>query len=44
MLHTERIAGGFWGLLIGDALGVPYEFHAAKDLPPLGEIGFRNVG
>ncbi len=21
------------GLLIGDALGVPYEFHAAKDLP-----------
>lgn len=30
----ERIAGGFWGLLVGDALGVPYEFHHPNDLPP----------
>lgn len=30
----ERIAGGLWGLLIGDALGVPYKFHDPHDLPP----------
>jgi ADP-ribosyl-[dinitrogen reductase] hydrolase len=23
-----RIAGGFWGHLIGDAMGVPYEFRS----------------
>lgn len=32
--HHERIAGGFWGLLVGDAVGVPYEFHQPRDLPP----------
>jgi ADP-ribosyl-[dinitrogen reductase] hydrolase len=32
--HEERIAGGLWGLLIGDAVGVPYEFHAPDALPP----------
>lgn len=30
----DRLYGGLFGLLIGDALGVPYEFHAAKDIPP----------
>jgi ADP-ribosyl-[dinitrogen reductase] hydrolase len=30
---TDRISGGLMGLLIGDALGVPYEFHDPKDLP-----------
>lgn len=29
----DRIAGGLVGLLVGDALGVPYEFHAPQDLP-----------
>lgn len=29
----ERISGGIWGLLVGDALGVPYEFHPPADLP-----------
>lgn len=28
-----RLLGGLYGLLIGDALGVPYEFHEAGDLP-----------
>lgn len=32
-LH-ERMAGGLWGLLVGDAVGVPYEFHAPHELPP----------
>jgi ADP-ribosylglycohydrolase len=37
----QRVSGGIWGLLVGDALGVPYEFHDAADLPPLAEIEFR---
>lgn len=32
--HHERIRGGIWGLLVGDALGVPYEFHPPHQLPP----------
>ena len=36
MMATKRdkIAGGLLGLLVGDALGVPYEFHAPERLPP----------
>lgn len=30
----DRIAGGLWGLLVGDAVGVPYEFHPPHALPP----------
>ncbi|MBW3086750.1 ADP-ribosylarginine hydrolase Tri1 [Austwickia sp. TVS 96-490-7B] len=29
----ERRRGGLWGLLVGDALGVPYEFHSASAIP-----------
>ena len=36
----ERLEGGLYGLLIGDALGVPYEFYAPADLPPAAEIEF----
>jgi ADP-ribosylglycohydrolase len=32
--QRERIEGGLLGLLIGDALGVPYEFHSPQDIPP----------
>lgn len=31
--RSERIAGGLWGLLVGDALGVPYEFANARRIP-----------
>jgi ADP-ribosyl-[dinitrogen reductase] hydrolase len=47
MKRHERIQGGLFGLLIGDALGVPYEFQDAAQLPALAEIemtpppGFR---
>lgn len=34
----DKIAGGFYGLLVGDALGVPYEFHKADQLPSYEEI------
>lgn len=30
----DRVAGGIWGLLVGDAVGVPYEFHPPHELPP----------
>jgi ADP-ribosyl-[dinitrogen reductase] hydrolase len=29
---TDRLAGGVWGHLVGDALGVPYEFKSARDI------------
>jgi len=38
MRQKDRIAGGLYGLLIGDALGVPYEFHRAEELPAYEEI------
>jgi ADP-ribosylglycohydrolase len=37
----ERIAGGMYGLLIGDALGVPYEFHGPEQLPPREQLEFE---
>lgn len=36
--RAERIAGGLLGLLVGDALGVPYEFHAPENLPRIDQI------
>jgi ADP-ribosyl-[dinitrogen reductase] hydrolase len=33
-----QIEGGLWGLLVGDAVGVPYEFHSPDEIPPLAEI------
>src|SRR4051794_2103291 len=39
--REERIEGGLVGLLVGDALGVPYEFHAPGDLPPIEAIEFE---
>lgn len=34
LTRKQGIQGGLWGLLIGDALGVPYEFYHPTDLPP----------
>ena len=39
--REERIAGGLYGLLIGDALGVPYEFHPPKQIPRREQIEFE---
>lgn len=44
-----RLRGGLYGLLVGDALGVPYEFHPAREIPPPEQIelepppGFRRA-
>jgi ADP-ribosyl-[dinitrogen reductase] hydrolase len=48
-LVRERAAGGILGLLIGDALGVPYEFSSPEALPSFDAIemtpppGFRRA-
>jgi ADP-ribosylglycohydrolase len=36
--HPDRVRGGVYGLLVGDALGVPYEFHDASEIPAEHEI------
>jgi len=36
--RRERIEGGMLGLLVGDALGVPYEFHDPSEIPPAAGI------
>jgi ADP-ribosylglycohydrolase len=36
--HQARLRGGLFGLLIGDALGVPYEFHSAASISALSTI------
>ena len=38
MTRRQRREGGLMGLLIGDALGVPYEFHDPADIPPAAQI------
>ena len=38
---ADRLRGGLVGLLVGDALGVPYEFHQPNDIPPRSEIEFE---
>ena len=46
---SERLAGGLLGLLVGDAVGVPYEFLESYEVPGLQEIeldpppGFRRA-
>jgi len=45
----ERLLGGLYGLLVGDAVGVPYEFHRPATLPAWDAIeiappvGFRRA-
>jgi ADP-ribosyl-[dinitrogen reductase] hydrolase len=38
--RADRIEGGLIGLLVGDALGVPYEFSSPATLPPASQIEF----
>ena len=39
--REQRLRGGLWGLLVGDALGVPYEFHEPQEIPPREQIEFQ---
>jgi ADP-ribosylglycohydrolase len=36
--RSDRLAGGVYGLLVGDAVGVPYEFHRPEAIPALDAI------
>lgn len=38
---AERLEGGLVGLLVGDALGVPYEFYPPEEIPPADRIEFE---
>lgn len=40
MYDFDKIKGGLYGLIIGDALGVPYEFYKAENLPTRDLIEF----
>ena len=40
LFSADQISGGIWGLLVGDALGVPYEFNPAAKIPPRAHIEF----
>ncbi len=48
MEMTDKIKGGIYGLIIGDALGVPYEFNPPENIPKFDKIeyippiGFRS--
>jgi ADP-ribosylglycohydrolase len=33
LTRSDRVAGALWGLLVGDALGVPYEFTPPTRIP-----------
>jgi ADP-ribosylglycohydrolase len=37
----DKVRGGIIGLLVGDALGVPYEFHDQISIPRFEEIEFE---
>lgn len=38
LAKEDRLLGGLYGLLIGDALGVPYEFRPPSEIPPLEKV------
>lgn len=40
LIDADKLAGGIYGLLIGDALGVPYEFNGPEAIPPAEAIQF----
>lgn len=39
--YSSKIEGAIWGLLVGDALGVPYEFHGPHSIPPTNQIEYK---
>jgi ADP-ribosyl-[dinitrogen reductase] hydrolase len=39
MQHSDKkLLGGLYGAIVGDALGVPYEFHGPGEIPPANHI------
>ena len=44
LTRADRVAGGIWGLLVGDALGVPYEFSQPGAIPSFDRIEMTPPG
>jgi ADP-ribosylglycohydrolase len=42
--RTERILGGLWGAVVGDALGVPVEFQSRAQLQREPVLEMRGYG
>ena len=42
--RRERMLGGLWGAIVGDALGVPVEFVSRRELDRAPVIGMRGFG
>lgn len=40
-MNNNKIKGGLYGLLIGDALGVPYEFYDKSEIPQYEQIEMK---
>lgn len=40
MSGWDKVQGGLVGLLVGDALGVPYEFHEPSEIPPAAQLQY----
>lgn len=40
MSVSDRLIGSFWGAIVGDAIGVPYEFIDPSYIDPAAEISF----
>lgn len=40
-ISKAQYLGGLYGLLIGDAVGVPYEFHQPENIPPFEQIDMQ---
>ena len=43
MEKRERIAGGIWGAIVGDALGVPVEFTSREERRRDPVTGMRGI-
>lgn len=41
---ATRLVGGVWGHLVGDAVGVPYEFRSAAEIAADGPVRFGASG
>jgi ADP-ribosyl-[dinitrogen reductase] hydrolase len=42
IVKNDKLEGGLVGLLVGDALGVPYEFCPPEKIPPYDDIEFTS--
>ena len=39
----EKVLGALWGLLIGDATGVSYEFNSPENIPDIDSVSLKTT-